>query len=62
MRLELGDDVFVEAIRAFVAANLDSTVEIEDLQDAAEAVSGRDLAEFFEAGTTTEDVPPLPGG
>ncbi len=48
LRLELGDEMFQRAIRAYVDEHRDDTVATEDLKRVAERVAGRDLSFFFD--------------
>ena len=48
LRLELGDDTFQRAIRAYVREHRDREVETEDLRRVTEQVAGRDLSFFFD--------------
>ena len=48
LRYELGDEMFMEGLRLYVAENAFKAVEIHHLRLAFEAVSGKDLSTFFE--------------
>lgn len=47
LRFELGDDLFFEGLRLYVAENAGRAVHTGDLQQAMETVSRRDLEGFF---------------
>lgn len=48
LRNELGDDVFWEAINAYVTRHQNQVVETNDLMRTAESVSGKSLEQFFD--------------
>ncbi len=48
LRLELGDELFQKAIRAYVKEHQDDAVSSEDLRHTVEEVAGRDLSWFFD--------------
>jgi aminopeptidase N len=47
LRAELGDENFFRGVRSYYAAHKNSTATSEDLRQALEQASGRDLKEFF---------------
>jgi aminopeptidase N len=47
LRANLGDKAFFRGIRNYYAAHKNSTASTEDLRDALEQASGRDLRAFF---------------
>jgi len=59
LRFELGDTLFFEGVRRYVADNVDSSVTTADLQAAMEAVSGRDLSDFFDTWLYAAGYPEL---
>ncbi|HKP47393.1 MAG TPA: M1 family metallopeptidase [Pyrinomonadaceae bacterium] len=48
LRAELGDDVFFRGIRSYYEAHKSGLASTDDLRQAFEAVSGRNLREFFQ--------------
>ncbi len=59
LRFELGDTLFFEGLRRYVADNLESSVVTADLREAMEAVSGRDLGDFFDTWFHSAGYPEL---
>lgn len=60
LRLEIGEEPFFDTLREFIQRNLHGSVEIEDLQEVAEEMSGKDLETFFTAWVSERVVPELP--
>lgn len=59
LRLNLGDDVFFDTLRSYVADHLHQSVTTADFIQATETVSGKDLADFFEAWLFDPTIPPI---
>ena len=59
LRLELGDQAFVQGIRRFYQDNLFRTASFADLRSALETSSGKPLGQAFEQWTTTTGAPAL---
>lgn len=59
LRRELGDPLFLEGLRVFYKRNRFRVAGFADLQDAFEAVSGRDLGPFFRQWTERAGAPSL---
>lgn len=47
LRREVGDDAFFEALHLYLTKNAYKTTEVNDLREAFEAITGRDLNWFF---------------
>ncbi len=47
LRFELGDEMWRRGLQKFLTDNAGQSVEVDDLRDAMEAVSGRSLRRFF---------------
>ena len=60
LRAEVGDDVFFDILREYYRRHAHSTASTADFIAAAEEVSGRDLAELFDAWLYGEEMPGLP--
>jgi len=58
LRRQLGEEVFWNAVRAYLLRR-DGSVETADLQKDFEAISGQDLAPFFDQWVRRPDVPEL---
>ncbi len=61
LRHEVGDDKFFEILRSYTQQFRDSNAQIEDFEQLACRVSGKDLRPLFEEWLRSTDVPPLPG-
>jgi aminopeptidase N len=59
LRLALGDDVFFDVLQAYYAQYLHQSVTTADFIAVAEAVSGKDLAAFFDAWLHDPFLPPI---
>jgi hypothetical protein len=59
LRRQLGDDRFKQGLQRFYADNRFRTASWDDLRQAFERVSGRDLGAFFTAWTTRTGAPRL---
>ncbi len=60
LRAKVGDDLFFETLRTWVAAHTFSNVTTEMFVEHAEKVTGADLAAFFEAWLFEVALPDLP--
>ena len=60
LRLTVGEDVFFDLLRAWVAEHAHSTVSTEMFVALAQEQSGQELNELFEAWLDETDLPPLP--
>ncbi|EWM30660.1 peptidase m1 membrane alanine aminopeptidase [Nannochloropsis gaditana] len=61
LRKLLGDQVFWQAVRAYVDRNMHKVVETSDFRKCLEEVSGRSLVRFFEQWFYTPSFPQLRG-
>ncbi len=59
LRLELGDHDFLEGIRLFYRDNLFQTASFDDLKQALENSSGKELGQAFKQWTTATGAPAL---
>jgi aminopeptidase N len=57
LRSSVGDDVFFEGLRTWVAEHRDGAATTDDLRAVFERISGRDLAAFFDVWVTSEQRP-----
>jgi aminopeptidase N len=57
LRLTIGDEAFFEGARTWVHDHLDGSATTDDFQATIEAVSGRDLDEFFESWVHAAERP-----
>lgn len=60
LRAELGDEIFLQFLRSYYQRYAHSVAVTADLIAVAEAVSGKDLGEFFDAWLYREEMPDLP--
>ncbi|MFK5647803.1 M1 family metallopeptidase [Ornithinimicrobium sp. LYQ121] len=60
VRAEVGDDVFLEVLRSWVARHRGGTVTTPLFEAHCAAVSGRDLGDLFTAWLRKRSLPPLP--
>lgn len=59
LRRDLGDELFIAGLQRFYADNRFQAARFDDLRTAFEAVSGRDLTEFFAAWINRTGAPSL---
>jgi aminopeptidase N len=65
LRLTVGDDIFFELLRTWVADNLGQSRHTEDFVELASKVAGTDLTDFFDEWLFAEVAPtefPDPAG
>jgi aminopeptidase N len=60
LNLRLGDDVFFEIMRTYVARYRYDAVSAEDFIAVAEEISGEDLGDFFQGWLYDPVAPPVP--
>ncbi len=60
LRLEVGDETFFEIVQTYYERFQGGNATTEDFIAAAEEVSGRDLAAFFEGWLYSKKLPPIP--
>ncbi len=60
LRLEVGDALFFDILRAYYARYKDGNATTADFIAVAEDVSGQTLEDFFQAWLYAETVPPMP--
>lgn len=61
LRRTVGDETFTAILREYYRRHAGGNAATADFIAVAEAVSGRDLTEFFDAWLYDEALPPLPG-
>lgn len=61
LRLTVGDETFWEILRTYYTEYQNSHASTDDFIAVAEAVSGEDLADFFQNWLYGEEIPDLPG-
>jgi aminopeptidase N len=59
LRDEVGDDAFFEIVETWVSRFGGRSATTEDLEDLAEEISGRDLAELFDVWLRSDELPDL---
>jgi aminopeptidase N len=62
LRLHIGDEAFLDLLRAWGARYAYSSASTADFIALAEAISGQRLADFFKSWLYNDEVPPLPEG
>lgn len=60
LRTTIGDDLFFQLLNTYIDEYGGSNAETDDFIGLAEAVSGQDLGEFFDAWLFADQVPDLP--
>lgn len=60
LRLTVGDEIFFEILRTYYAAYEGGNATTADFIAVAEAVSGQDLTDFFQAWLYAADIPDMP--
>ncbi len=60
LRLEIGDEAFFDLLRTYVERYHDANATTEDFIALAEAISGQELGDLFDAWLYTERLPDIP--
>jgi aminopeptidase N len=60
LRRELGDEQFFKTLQTYQVKHKNSSASTQDLQAAAEEVSGRSMKDFFDKWIYSEKLPPVP--
>jgi aminopeptidase N len=59
LRLEIGDEIFFDALRTYAARFKDQNARTEDFEAVVNEVSGRDLSAFFESWLDSNELAPI---
>lgn len=60
LRLEVGDETFFKILQTYFDRFKGGNVRTQDLIDVSEAVSGRELSDFFDRWIYSTTIPPIP--